>query len=212
MSGKHSTIVMIVGLAALFCVVAAGCSNLNKAALDTTAATISPPQKPPAGNRETPFRQRTTEPLAGVFPPADSAPTSFGLEDRLGVSADPTSEASSGPATLVVSDKIVLPRSVVHVKESDFDAEVLESDVPVLVDFYADWCGPCKKLSPLLDQLAYQTEGARIVKVNIDDSPQLAIRYGVKGIPHLKVFKDGKAVGQHVGMANRQQLAELLSL
>lgn len=211
MSGKHSTIVMVVGMAALLCVAAAGCSNLNKPALDTTTAAISGPAAP-VGNGETLFRQRKTEPLAGDLPPTDFGPTNFGLEDRQGVSADPTSAVASGPATLVVSDRIVLPRTVVHVKESNFDAEVLQSEVPVLVDFYADWCGPCKKLSPLLDQLAYQTEGARIVKVNIDDSPQLAVRYGVKGIPHLKVFKDGKAVAQHVGVANRQQLAELLSL
>jgi thioredoxin 1 len=100
---------------------------------------------------------------------------------------------------------------VVQVEESTFDAEVLQSDVPVLVDFYAEWCGPCKKLAPVLDQLAYQTKDARIVKVDIDESPELAVRYGVKGIPHLAVFKDGQPVARHVGFADRQQLVALLS-
>ena len=207
MSGKPSTMVIALGLAALFCVAAAGCSNLNKPAPDSTAAAISPPVTPPELDEETLFRQPVPDPLAGDLPPME-----FGLEARQSDTDGLTSEAAIGSATLTVSDKTDLPRVVGHVKTSTFDAEVLQSDVPVLVDFYADWCGPCKKLAPLLDQLAYQTTDARIVKVNIDDNPELAVRYGVKGIPHLKVFKDGKAVAQHVGLADRQQLADLLSL
>ncbi len=153
------------------------------------------------------FREAEREPVPGDLSAADVDP-----ETRQDATTDKTPEAAAEPVSIVVSDKTDLPRIVTHVKESTFDAEVLQSDVPVLVDFYADWCGPCKKLAPLLDQLAYQTTDARIVKVNIDDDPELAIRYGVKGIPHLKVFKDGKAVAQHVGLADRQQLADLLSL
>jgi len=211
MSGKLFTTGLVVGLATLLSG-AAGCSNLNKPAFDASEAVVSPTAPPMVGNDQSPFRQRDERPLAGVLPASEPRPTDFGLETRHGDSVASTADVASGSDTFIVSDKMILPRTVVHVKQSNFDAEVLQSDVPVLVDFYADWCGPCKKLSPLLDQLAHQTEGARIVKVNIDDSPELAIRYGVKGIPHLQVFKGGKAVAQHVGMANKQQLSEMLAL
>lgn len=207
MSGKPSTMVIALGLAALLSVAAAGCSNMKKSSLESTAATISPPVTPPALDEATLFREAERDPV-----PVDLSAADVDPETRPEATTDKTPEAAAEPVSIVVSDKIDLPRIVTHVKESTFDAEVLQSDVPVLVDFYADWCGPCKKLAPLLDQLAYQTTDARIVKVNIDDDPELAIRYGVKGIPHLKVFKDGKAVAQHVGLADRQQLADLLSL
>ena len=83
-----------------------------------------------------------------------------------------------------------------HADESNFDQMVLESQVPVLVDFYADWCGPCRMMVPMLDELAKESTNARVVKVNVDESPQLAVRYGVNSIPNLQVFKDGQVVGQ----------------
>jgi thioredoxin 1 len=83
--------------------------------------------------------------------------------------------------------------------------------VPVLVDFYADWCRPCQQLAPLLEELAAETPDARIVKVNVDHSPSLAAEYGVNSIPSLKVFKKGEVTDQVVGLASKNQLRALLA-
>ncbi len=103
------------------------------------------------------------------------------------------------------------PRRVEHVDETDFGDQVLESDVPVLVDFYADWCMPCRMLGPVLDELARETSGAKIVKVNVDESPRLAAQYGVTSIPFLVLFKDGRPVARHLGLAAKSALRTLLS-
>ena len=93
----------------------------------------------------------------------------------------------------------------------NFEREVLQSDVPVLVDFWAEWCGPCRMLAPQIEALAEKVEGrAKVGKVNIDDEPQLALRYGVSVIPTLKVFRDGKVTGGAVGMQTSEALEELL--
>ena len=102
-------------------------------------------------------------------------------------------------------------RGVRHANEASFAREVLESDVPVLVDFYADWCGPCRALAPALEQLAQEETGAKVVKVNVDDSPSLAMRYRISSIPSLLVFKDGEVVAQHVGLASKSQLKNLIA-
>jgi thioredoxin 1 len=103
------------------------------------------------------------------------------------------------------------PKRVEIVETENFDELVLASDVPVLVDFYADWCGPCKKLSPVLDQLARETPDVRVVKVNIDHSKKLAQTYRVRSIPTVMVFKDGVPVSHHTGLANRETLEQLLA-
>ncbi len=85
-------------------------------------------------------------------------------------------------------------------EESDFEADVLQAEGPVLVDFYADWCGPCKMMAPVLDQIAeaYQTR-LKVGKVDVDANPAIAMRYGIMGIPTLGLFQDGKLIDRLVG-------------
>ena len=99
--------------------------------------------------------------------------------------------------------------SSVAVTDENFEAEVLKSDTPVVVDFWAEWCGPCKQLSPLVDELADEMSGkVKVVKVNIDESPEAPTKYGVRGIPTLMVFKDGQLVDTRVGGMPKSQLTE----
>jgi thioredoxin 1 len=100
---------------------------------------------------------------------------------------------------------------IVHASEADFAETVLNSSVPVLVDFYADWCGPCRALGPVLEDVARETADAKVVKVNVDRSPRLAARYGVASIPNLVVFRDGEVAARHVGLASKDQLKALLA-
>lgn len=100
--------------------------------------------------------------------------------------------------------------AVVHLTQDTFEEEVLKSDVPVLVDFWAQWCGPCKMLSPVIDEIAEEVSGAKICKVDIDDQMALAKKYFVMSIPTLIVFKDGKAVKRHVGALPKEEILELL--
>ena len=98
------------------------------------------------------------------------------------------------------------------VKTADFEKEVLQSEVPVLVDFWAPWCPPCRAISPTLDVVASEFEGkAKIVKVDVDDEPEVAARYGVSSIPALLLFKGGQQVGQLVGAHPKSTIAGLIS-
>jgi thioredoxin 1 len=96
--------------------------------------------------------------------------------------------------------------------DSTFEEEVLKSDTPVLVDFWAEWCGPCKMIGPSLEQLADEMAGKlKIVKVNIDENPMAPSKYGVRSIPTLLVFKDGQVAASKIGAAPKQQLAQWLN-
>ena len=101
--------------------------------------------------------------------------------------------------------------TVKTVNDLNFDEEVLNSNVPVLVDFTASWCGPCKQIAPFIDQLAAEYDGKAIVaKVDIDESPGSAGRFGVRGVPTLYVFKGGQIVAQQVGAVPKSKIAELI--
>ena len=112
---------------------------------------------------------------------------------------------STPPLEITVSDKIT------HTSDGAFSKDVLESDTPVLLDFWAEWCGPCKAIAPALEQLADEYQGkVKIVKINIDENQQTPRQFGIRGIPTLMVFKDGKVAGTQVGAVNKGVLAQFI--
>jgi len=104
------------------------------------------------------------------------------------------------------------PVKIDHIDEDDFERQVLKSDVPVLVDFCAEWCGPCRSLFPILDELAQEGGQGKIVKIDIDRNPNLAARYGVQSIPNLIVFKHGEVQDRQVGVTGKERLKSMLSM
>lgn len=95
------------------------------------------------------------------------------------------------------------------VNDSDFETEVLNSDSPVLVDFWAEWCGPCKTLLPLVEEIADEMQDKlKVVKVNIDESPETPTKYGIRGVPTLMLFKDGQVIDTRVGGMPKSDLSQ----
>lgn len=96
--------------------------------------------------------------------------------------------------------------------DQNFDQEVLTSDLPVLVDFYADWCGPCKMMAPVIDEISQEVEGkVKVGKINVDENPQMAEKYGVMSIPTLILFKNGELVKTMLGFRSKEEvLKEIL--
>ena len=100
--------------------------------------------------------------------------------------------------------------NVINVNKDNFQAEVLNSDRPVLLDFWAAWCGPCRMVGPILDEIAAERTDIKVCKVNVDEQPELASRFGVFSIPTLVVLKDGKLHNQATGARPKQQILDLL--
>ncbi len=100
---------------------------------------------------------------------------------------------------------------VKHVTDADFETEVLQSDQPVLVDFWAEWCGPCRALAPVIDELAGEYDGrVKFVKLNIDENQQSAVKYNVRSIPTLLLFKDGKVEATEIGAKPKGAFVSML--
>jgi thioredoxin 1 len=102
--------------------------------------------------------------------------------------------------------------TIVHISDASFEQEVLSANVPVLVDFWAPWCGPCKMIAPILDDLAEQFEGKlKVTKLNVDEHKETAAKFNVRGIPTLIIFKNGAAHATKVGAVSKPQLVEFVN-
>ena len=104
-----------------------------------------------------------------------------------------------------------MSQSIIHVTDSSFEQDVLKSTIPVLLDFWAEWCGPCKMIAPILDEIAADYAGRVVVaKMNVDDNPKTPMKFNVRGIPTLILFKNGQAEGQKIGAVRKTDVAAFL--
>ena len=100
--------------------------------------------------------------------------------------------------------------SVININKNNFQDEVMHSDKPVLLDFWASWCGPCRMVSPIVDEIAAERSDIKVCKINVDEQPELAARFGVMSIPTLVVMKNGKVINQAVGARPKAQILAML--
>lgn len=104
-----------------------------------------------------------------------------------------------------------MPENIIHVSDESFEQEVLQSEKPVLIDYWAEWCGPCKMIAPVLDEVASEySDKIRVAKLNIDDNPATPPKYGIRGIPTLMLFKNGEVEATKVGAVSKAQLTAFL--
>lgn len=102
--------------------------------------------------------------------------------------------------------------NAIHITDASFEQEVLQSNVPVLIDFWAAWCGPCRMIAPTVEELAVEYQGkAKIGKIDVDNNPQIAMKYGIRSIPALLIFKNGQVVNNIVGAVPKSKLVEALN-
>jgi thioredoxin 1 len=102
--------------------------------------------------------------------------------------------------------------SVTVITKDNFNNEVINSDKPVLIDFWASWCGPCRMVSPIVDEISEEVPSVKVVKINVDEQPELAQKFDIMSIPTLMVMKDGKVVNKSVGARSKQSLMEMLEV
>ena len=104
-----------------------------------------------------------------------------------------------------------MSQNILHISDESFEEEVLKAEKPVLIDYWAEWCGPCKMIAPVLDEVATEyADRVKVVKLNIDDNPQTPPKYGIRGIPTLMVFKNGQVEATKVGAVSKAQLTAFL--
>ena len=101
--------------------------------------------------------------------------------------------------------------SVLRITSNNFEKEVIKTEEPVIIDFYADWCGPCKMMSPIIDSIAEEINNAKVGKINVDESQDLATRYNVMSIPTIIIFKDGKPYKKFVGVTSKENILNELN-
>ncbi len=102
--------------------------------------------------------------------------------------------------------------AVMTITVNNFEKEVLEESKPVIIDFWAAWCGPCRMLSPIVDEIAKENDSVKVGKINVDEENKLAEQFGIMTIPTLMIFKDGKAVATSVGVKSKKEILEMLKL
>jgi thioredoxin 1 len=104
-----------------------------------------------------------------------------------------------------------MSKNIIHLSDATFETEVLQSSVPVLVDYWAEWCGPCKMIAPILDEISKEYEGKlKIAKLNIDENAQTPAKFGIRGIPTLMIFKNGNVEATKVGALSKSQLTTFI--